>query len=90
MEDGRLAATSCGFPRLEAHGVPFSAHKSVRFLRRSAMENKSVEKSVSKRQIGRTLYIVTSAPSKQASETIQKKLENLILKDVRAGVNILS
>lgn len=54
------------------------------------MKNKSVEKSVSKRQIGRTLYIVTSAPSNQASETIQKKLENLILKDVRAGVAFLS
>ena len=41
------------------------------------------EKTVTKRQIGKVTYLVSSLPSNNAKDTLDKKVEKMIMKDVR-------
>jgi hypothetical protein len=43
------------------------------------------ETVTTERQIGKTTYIVSASPSETAKDTIGKKIENLIRKDVAQG-----
>lgn len=41
------------------------------------------ENTVTKKQIGKVTYFICSSPSNNAKDTLDKKIEKLIIKDIR-------